>query len=274
MRVTRRKKDKTNFTQNNPKRLDRSRCQGILSIVGIGPGNIDLLTQRAQKAIKKCRVIVGYKTYVELLGNLANGKELISTGMTQEIERARIAINQAREGKRVCLISSGDPGVYGMAGLVLELLSKEEEDTLKVEIIPGVISATSCAALLGAPLMHDFAAISLSDLLTDLPLIEQRVEAAAKADFVIALYNPKSKKRTEPLSRAWKILMKYKSPKTPVGIVRNCQRAEQEVIITTLKDMLACEKIDMVTTIIVGNSQTFLKGKYMITPRGYRLSKK
>ena len=234
---------------------------------------MSLLTFRAKKALTKCQVIAGYKTYIELLGKLVKGKELISTGMTREVERAREAINKAMEGKSVCLISSGDPGVYGMAGLVLELLTREEEESIKVEIIPGVMSSSACASILGAPLMHDFAVISLSDLLTDLKLIEQRVEAAAKADFVIAFYNPKSTKRTEPLRRTWRILMKYKSPQTPVGIVRNCEREEQDARITTLAKMLTDDKIDMVTTIIVGNSQTYVKGRYLITPRGYSLKR-
>lgn len=229
------------------------------------------MTLRAKKAIEDSSVIAGYKTYIELLGNLSKGKELISTGMTREVERARQAIDKAREGYRVCLISSGDPGVYGMAGLVLELL--KEDDKIKVEIIPGVMASSASAAILGAPLMHDFAVISLSDLLTDLNLIEQRVEATAKADFVIALYNPKSTKRIEPFKRAWQILIKYKSPQTPVGIVRNCEREEETVHITTLAAMLTYDAIDMVTTIIVGNSQTYVKGKYLITPRGYSLKK-
>src|SRR3989339_531395 len=266
MRVVNREKGGIDPAQNEIKRRHCSHRQGKLSVVGIGPGSLDLLTLRAEKAIRESQVIAGYKTYVELLGDLSKGKELVSTGMTQEVERARQAIDKAKEGFRVCLVSSGDPGVYGMAGLVLELL--QEDDKIKVEIIPGVMASSGSAAILGAPLMHDFAVISLSDLLTDLKLIEERVKAAAKADFVIALYNPKSTKRTEPFKRAWQILMNYKSPQTPVGIVRNCEREKQEVSITTLKDMLTYEPIDMVTTIIVGNSQTYVKGKYLITPRG------
>jgi len=267
MRVDSRKKGATNRAKNETKRPLLSHRQGKLIVVGIGPGSLDLLTFRAEKAIRESQLIVGYKTYIELLGNLSRGKELISTGMTQEVERARLAIAKAKEGKKVCLISSGDAGVYGMAGLVLELL--KEDERIEVEIIPGVMSALSSAAILGSPLMHDFAVISLSDLLTDLALIEQRIEAAAKADFVIALYNPKGKKRIKPLQRAWQILMRYRLPKTPVGIVRNCERNGQEVKITALGAMSSFKKIDMVTTIIVGNSQTFVKGKHMITPRGY-----
>lgn len=214
-------------------------------------------------------MIVGYKTYIKLLGSLVAGKEVISSGMTQETKRARFAIRLAQEGRQVSLVSSGDPGVYGMAGPVLELLGKEEKDKIKIEIIPGIIAATSCASLLGAPLMHDFTVISLSDILTDLKLIKRRIAMAARGDFVIVFYNPQSKNRTRPLKAAWKILMKYKSPNTPVGIVRNAARKNEEVIVTILEDMLAAKKIDMVTTIIIGNSQTYTKGRYMVTPRGY-----
>lgn len=225
------------------------------------------MTQIAIDAIKSSDVVIGYKTYIKLLGNLLNNKEIVSYGMTEEIKRAEYAIKKCREGKNVCVVSSGDAGVYGMVGLVLELLSKE---AIKVEIIPGIPAASSCASLLGAPLMNDFVSISLSDLLIDNRLIKKRVSYAAKGDFVIVFYNPKSKKRLAPLKDAWKILMKYKSPKTPVGIVRNAYRDSQEVIITELRNMLR-EKIDMFTTIIVGNSKTYIKGNYMITPRGYKM---
>jgi len=206
-----------------------------------------------------------------LLGNLVNGKEVISSGMTEEIDRAKCAIENARMGEKVSLISSGDPGVYGMAGLVLELLDKRDLNKIDIEIIPGIISANACASLLGAPIMHDFVALSLSDLLTDLELIKRRIELAAKGDFVIVLYNPKSARRVIPFKEACNILLKYKSPHTPAGIVRNAYRDNQEVIITTLKRLISSKKVDMLTTIIVGNSKTYLKGKFMITPRGYNL---
>lgn len=229
------------------------------------------MSQRAREAIERSQVLIGYKTYVRLLGNLVSGKEVISSGMTEEIERAKRAVENARKGKRVSLISSGDPGVYGMAGLVLELLDKRDLDRIEIEIIPGIISANACASLLGAPLMHDFAVVSLSDLLTDLELIKRRIELAAKGDFVIVLYNPKSAKRVIPFKDACDILLKYKSAHTPVGIVRNAYRDNQEVIITTLKRLISSKKVNMVTTIIIGNSKTYLKGSYMITPRGYDL---
>ena len=230
------------------------------------------MSQRCQEAIAGSQVIIGYKTYVRLLGRLVNAKEVISSGMTEEIERAKCAIEHARRGKRVSLISSGDPGVYGMAGLVLELLDKRDLNRIQIEIIPGIISANACASLLGAPLMHDFAVVSLSNLLTDLKLIKRRIELAAKGDFVIVLYNPKSAKRVVPFKQACDILLKYKLPHTPVGIVRNAYRNNQEVIITTLKRLISSKKINMVTTIIIGNSKTYLKGKFMITPRGYGLN--
>lgn len=214
-------------------------------------------------------MIIGYRTYIELLGDLVSGKEVVSSDMTQEINRAKFAIEAAKEGRKVALISSGDPGVYGMAGLVLELLDGKQKDNIKIEIIPAVTAATSCAGLLGAPLMHDFAVISLSDILTDLDLIKRRIALVAQGDFVVVFYNPQSKNRTRPLKEAWEILMKHKLPDTPVGIVRNAARNDEEVTITTLKDMLSIKNIDMVTTIIVGNSKTYTKGRYMVTPRGY-----
>ncbi|MBU2599620.1 precorrin-3B C(17)-methyltransferase [bacterium] len=262
-----------NSKKTEIKWCDYSHSHGRLSIVGIGPGDMSLLCQRAREAIDGCEVIVGYKTYVSLLKELVNNKEIISSGMTEEIKRAKKAINKALEGKRVCVISSGDAGIYGMAGLILELLSEEEIGRLEIEIIPGISAASGCAGLLGAPLMHDFAVISLSDLLTDMALIEQRIELTAQADFVIVLYNPKSKKRIEPLKSAWNILMRHRNPQTPVGIVRNAYRENQEIEITTLKEMLSSEKVDMLTTIIIGNSKTYVKGKFMITPRGYNLKK-
>ncbi len=222
----------------------------------------------------RSQVVVGYKTYVKLLGGLARGKEVISSGMTEEIERARCAIENAMAGKSVSIISSGDPGVYGMAGLVLELLDKKDLGKIDIEIIPGIISANACASLLGAPLMHDFAVVSLSDLLTNLKLIKRRVELAAKGDFVIVLYNPKSAKRVIPFKKVCDILSKYKSPQTPVGIVRNAYRDNQKVIVTTLKKLISSKEVSMVTTVIIGNSKTYLKGKFMITPRGYDLKKR
>ncbi len=227
------------------------------------------MSPAAYKAIRSSEVIVGYKAYVELLNGLLSGKELISSGMTQEIARARAAIGKALAGSYVCIVSSGDAGIYGMAGVILELLKEDEARKIKIEIVPGITAASSCAGLLGAPLMNDFAVISLSDLLTDLEIIEKRIRSACEGDFVIVLYNPKSRKRTTPFEKAWQILMKNRSPQTPVGIVRNARRSDQEVIMTSLQEMPAIKQIDMGTTIIVGNSKTYAKGNYMITPRGY-----
>ena len=193
--------------------------------------------------------------------------------MTGEVKRARFAIKKALEGNRVCLVSGGDPGIYGMAGIVLELLSNDEREKIKIEVIPGISAASACASLLGAPLVHDFAVISLSDCLTEKRLIEERVKKVCQGDFVIVFYNPRSKSRVTPLKAAWQILMKYKSPQTPVGIVRNAYRENESIEITELKNMLCLRMIDMRTTIIVGNSETYVKGGYMITPRGYNIIK-
>jgi len=236
------------------------------------------LTPRAYQAVKNCQVIVGYKAYLRLLdsdlsGGLLAGKEIISSGMTQELSRAGKAIEKALAGHDVCLVSSGDPGIYGMAGVILELLEKKGATEIPIEIVPGVTAASSCAGLLGAPLMNDFAVISLSDLLTDAKVIEKRIHSACRGDFVIVFYNPRSKKRIKPLERAWQILLKYRPPQTPVGIVRNARRADEEAILVPLKDLLAVKQIDMGATVIVGNSKTFLNGKYMITPRGYERKK-
>lgn len=222
---------------------------------------------------------MGYKAYLQLLDSdltrgLLAGKEIISSGMTQELSRAGKAIEKALAGNDVCLISSGDPGIYGMAGVILELLGKEGTAKIPIEIVPGVTAASSCASLLGAPLMNDFAVISLSDLLTHSEVIEKRIRSACRGDFVIVFYNPKSKKRIKPLEKAWQILLKYRSPQTPVGIVRNARRADEEVIIIPLRDMLRAKQINMGATVIVGNSKTFTKGRYMITPRGYELRNK
>lgn len=230
-------------------------------------------SQKAKDVIAGSAVIVGYTTYIKLLGNLVTGKEVISSGMTGEIYRATQAIQKALEGKKVSIISSGDPGIYGMSGIVLEILKNNSAKKLQIEIIPGITAASASASLLGAPLAQDFAAISLSDLLIDRRGIEKRLKAALKADFVIVLYNPKSKSRIKPLERAWGIIRQYRSAKTPVGIVKNAYRKGQELKITILKKARMLKDIDMTTTIIIGNSQTFVKNGYMITPRGYNIRK-
>ena len=216
-------------------------------------------------------MIVGYKTYVALISNLLEGKEVLSTGMTREVERCNLALDRVLQGKTVALVSSGDPGVYGMAGLVLEIMEQRGLlQSVELEIVPGITSATAAAACLGAPLMHDFAVISLSDLLTPWEAIKKRIEFAARSDFVIVMYNPASRRRTEQIAEARKIMLEHKNPGTPVGIVRNATREGEERIVTNLENMLE-HRIDMFATVIVGNSRTTVAGKYMITPRGYRI---
>jgi precorrin-3B C17-methyltransferase len=245
---------------------------GKLLVIGFGPGGHKHITDRAKEAIAESDIIIGYKTYVDLIEQLVTGKQIISTGMTEEVSRAQEAVKQAEQGKKVAVISSGDAGVYGMAGLVYEVLIEkgwEKATGVEVEVIPGISAINSCAALLGAPVMHDSCTISLSDHLTPWNAIEKRLEAAAQADFVIALYNPRSGRRTRQIMEAQRILLKYRSPDTPVGLVKSAYRDSQKVVITTLKDMLD-QEIGMLTTVIIGNSSTFFHDGLMITPRGYQ----
>jgi len=262
--------------------------KGKIFVVGIGPGSAEHLTQRARTALYEADVIVGYKTYVNLIKCIVGGKEIVSTGMTEEVERCKAAIELAEKGKKVAVISSGDAGIYGMAGLIYELVASSQQSvvsqektmpatghwplaTSDIEVIPGVSALNASAAVLGAPLMHDFAAISLSDLLTPWEVIQKRVESAAMADFVICIYNPKSSGRVEQIGIARDLILKHRKPDTPVGIVKNAMRDGQRVVITTLAQMLNHD-IDMLTTIIIGNSTTFMVDGVMVTPRGYKLS--
>ncbi len=248
-------------------------------IVGTGPGSIEHITPYAREAIGKSEAVVGYGVYLDLITDLIRDKEVVSTGMTQEADRCRAAVELALSGKTVAVISGGDPGIYAMAGLVLELLSARATASprpcvpVEVEVIPGISAVNAAASRLGAPLMHDFAVISLSDRLTPWELIEKRLEAAAMADFVIVLYNPKSMGRPEHIDRARAICLRYRSAETPVGIVRAAMRENEKVIVTNLRDMLN-HGIDMQTTVIIGNSTTFTWNNLMITPRGYTASKK
>ncbi|WP_434778305.1 precorrin-3B C(17)-methyltransferase [Neisseria sp. Ec49-e6-T10] len=241
----------------------------MLYIVGIGPGDEGTMTQDALKAISEADVIVGYKTYTNLIKPLIEGKELIRTGMCKEIERCQAAIDAALTGKTVALVSSGDAGVYGMAGPIYEIVAKQNLD-LKVEVIPGVTSSVASAALLGSPLMHDFCHISLSDLLTPWELIEKRVRLAAEADFVICFYNPRSKGRPDHLHRAFELMAPFKAPKTPVGIVKAAGRSKENVCLTTF-DNIDYEIVGMTSMVIVGNKSTYQHKDLMITPRGYVL---
>lgn len=247
------------------------RHQGKIYIVGTGPGNADHITPCALKVIRKSEVIVGYGTYLELIQELIKGKEIVSTGMTQEIDRCRKAVELAVKGRIVSVISGGDPGIYAMAGLVFELLKKEKPHAAgmpAIEVIPGISALNACASRLGAPLMHDFASISLSDRLTPWELIEKRLEAAAMSDFVIALYNPKSKGRVEHIEKARTIILKHRKLSTPVGIVKGAMRENEKIVVTDLENMTGHD-IDMQTTIIIGNSNTLVWEGWMVTPRGY-----
>lgn len=246
--------------------------KGKLSVIGLGPGFEDYIIPAACKSLEQADIIVGYHKYLKLIEDLIPGKEKQGTGMHKEIERVQTAIEQAAQGEKVCLVSSGDAGVYGMAGLALELLSKQKSTNIDLDIVPGITAASSCAALLGAPLMHDFAVISLSNLLTDSDLIRKRLTLAAEGDFVTVIYNPKSSKRTVLLEEARKIFLEKRAKKTPVGIVKNAYRNSSSVTISTLTELSGMyDQIDMKTTLIIGNSLTFQWGKYMITPRGYDL---
>lgn len=235
-------------------------------MVGLGPGGQETLTPQAKEALLQAEVVVGYTTYLKLIEPLIAGKVIMASGMKKEIDRARAAVAEALTGKHVAVVSGGDPGVYGMAGPVLEVAPAG----LAVDVIPGVTAATAAAALLGAPLTHDFAVISLSDLLTSWEVIERRLAAAAEADFVLVLYNPRSKGRAEHLQNALEIIKKYRDNSTPVGIVKDYGRADEKQIITTLA-LLLPEDVDMTTTVVIGNSQTKLLHGRMVTPRGYRL---
>jgi adenosylcobyric acid synthase len=224
------------------------------------------MTYEAREAIESADTVVGYQTYLDLIKPLLAGKEVVSSGMTREVERCREALRLAAEGRTVALVSSGDAGIYGMAGLVLELSPPEN---IEVVIVPGVSAVQAAAAVLGAPLMHDFAVISLSDLLTPWELIEKRLAAAAAADFVVALYNPRSKGRVRHIERARELLLASRSPQTPVGIVRNACREGEVKILSTLAEM-PLDSIDMFSLVMVGNSATYVDGQMrMVTPRGY-----
>jgi len=234
--------------------------------VGLGPGDLEYLAPRALAAIQAADTVVGYKSYLKFIQELLVGKEVVSSGMRKEVDRARIAVEMARAGKTVAIVSSGDPGVYGMAGIVIEMAGGE----VPVEVIPGITAATSAASVLGAPLMHDFVVISLSDLLTPWETILKRLEAAGSGDFVVVLYNPRSQGREAHIDTARQVLLKYRDPATPVGMVRNARRQGEDAIITTL-DALAKEDVDMLTTVIIGNSQTKVMDGKMLTPRGYSI---
>lgn len=245
--------------------------EGRILLVGFGPGAPEHMTHRAREAIAEADVVIGYSTYIKLVQDLLEGKEVIRKGMTEEIDRCEEAYRQARQGKVVALISSGDIGVYGMAGPTYEVLLQAgwtPDSEVSVEVIPGATALNACAALVGAPLTHDFCSISLSDLLTPWPVIARRLEAAARGDFVVALYNPKSGRRTRQIREAQRILMQHRQPDTPVAIVKSAYRRRQTIQITTLDAMADCD-IGMLCTVLIGNRSTFMREGLMITPRGY-----
>ena len=236
-------------------------------VVGIGPGEYEQMTIKAANILKSCDVIVGYTVYVDLVKEHFSDKEFLTTPMRKETQRCELAFEEARKGKTVAMICSGDAGVYGMAGLMLEIGVNYPE--IPVEVIPGVTAATGGAAVLGAPLIHDFALISLSDLLTPWEKIEKRLLAASEADFVVCLYTPSSKKRHDYLKRACDLMLRYKRPETVCGTVRSIGREGQEMEVLTLAE-LAEKEVDMFTTVFIGNSQTKNIDGKMVTPRGYR----
>lgn len=240
---------------------------GKLTVVGFGPGSYGDMTVRAVEAVRDADIVTGYTTYVNILKEYFPDKVYKATGMMKEIDRCRMAIDDAVSGKKVAMVSSGDSGIYGMTGLIYELAIETGAD-IEIEAVPGVTAASSAAAVLGAPLMHDTALISLSDLMTPIERIMKRVSLAGEADFVIVLYNPKSHGRTEYLAQAADLLLKVRSTDTPVGIVRQIGRKDQTKTLTTLGKLKEAE-VDMLCTVVVGNSQTYVKDGLMITPRGY-----
>lgn len=249
-----------------------SAAGGRIMLVGLGPGSHEHLTARARAAIAEADTVIGYVTYIRLVAELLEGKEVIRKSMTEELDRAIEAFERARQGRKVALISSGDAGVYGMAGPTFEVLFQAgwtPESGIEVEIIPGASALNTCAALVGAPLTHDFCAISLSDLLTPWPTIARRLDAVAAADFVVALYNPKSGRRTRQIVEARRLFLRHRRPDTPVAIVKSAYRPRQRIELTTLERMTECD-IGMLSTVLIGNSNTFVRHGLMVTPRGYR----
>jgi precorrin-3B C17-methyltransferase len=250
----------------------KNNSKGCIAVIGMGPGMESMMTNQALQALDDAEVIVGYTVYLELLGERFAGKEMLSTPMKQETERCRLAFEEAAKGKKVAMICSGDAGIYGMASLMFEIKEELGTDAANVDInvIPGITAASSGAAVLGAPLNHDFCVISLSDLLTPWDLIEKRLRAAAEGDFAIAIYNPSSKKRHDYLQKACDILLETAEPERACGYVRSIGRDGEEFHTCTLGELRDTE-VDMFTTVFIGNSQSRIMGDRLITPRGYRL---
>ncbi len=245
--------------------------KGKILLVGFGPGAKEHMTGRAIEAIAEADVVIGYSTYIKLVQDQLEGKQVVRKGMTEELDRCIEAYEHAKQGKVVALVSSGDIGVYGMAGPTYEVLLQSgwtPKSNIEVEVVLGSTALSACASLVGAPLTHDFCSISLSDLLTPWPVIARRLEAAAQSDFVVALYNPKSGRRTGQIVEAQRILLQHRKPETPVAIVKSAYRDKQDIQMVRLDEMVDC-KIGMLTTVLVGNTSTFLEQGLMITPRGY-----
>lgn len=236
-------------------------------VVGLGPGEEKQMTPMAMEALEQSQVIIGYTVYIDLIKDRFKHKILKSTAMRQEVDRCKMVLEEALKGQNVSLVCSGDAGVYGMAGLMFEIAKGHDE--IEIEIVPGITAANSGAAVLGAPLIHDFAVISLSDLLTPYELIERRLECAAAGDFVICLYNPSSKKRHDYLKKACDIVMAHKSKYTVCGYVKNIGRPGEIAKVVTLEELRNTE-VDMFTTVYIGNSHTKEINGKMVTPRGYR----
>ncbi|WP_288679019.1 precorrin-3B C(17)-methyltransferase [uncultured Clostridium sp.] len=239
---------------------------GKLYVIGIGPGGLDEMTLRAVKAIEESDIIVGYTKYIEMVKDLIKDKEIFKTGMRGEEERCREALEFSKD-KKVALISTGDSGIYGMAGLILEMRKDEN-----VEIIPGITASSAAGSVLGAPLMHDNCNISLSDLMTPYEDIKKRVRLAAEGDFVISLYNPKSKGRPHYLRECVDIIKEFRGEETPIAVVRNALREGESKEIFILKDFND-EVVDMFSIVIIGNSKSYIKDGYFVTPRGYKIKK-
>ncbi len=246
---------------------------GRIDLISVGPGDIAQITVAARQALAEADIVIGYRPYLALIAELIAGKETIAKGMTEELARCRLALEYAQAGRRTALVSSGDSGVFGMAGLLYESLVEQgltPGQAVRIEVFPGVTAATASAARVGAPLTHDYCSISLSDQLTPWAVIEQRLRAAAAADFVTVLYNPKSKRRPQHIDRARAIFLEWREPTTPVAIVRDAYRADERRVLTTLAGMPEAEiEIDMHCTVIIGNAETRMVDEIMFTPRGY-----
>ena len=241
----------------------------MIYVIGIGPGSEDMITSQALEALKACEIVAGYKNYIDLVKQFLPDKNFLSFPMKSEVLRCQEVLKISRElNKDIALISSGDSGVYGMAGLMLETASGSG---IEVKVIPGITAANSCAAILGAPLMNDYANISLSDLLTSWEVITKRLIKACEGDFVICLYNPASRHRPDNFIKACKILLEYKSPDTPAGFVKNINREGEISQVMTLREIQECDLIDMSCTVIIGNSQSYILDGKIITSRGYNL---